>query len=112
MKCLPPIPNRSVYIMGVLPGQKFVWLKAKSDPNVPSDSVVINNKYMALLKVPENEAVEVVYEGELLFKANVKYDANVQRGYAFINKNKMVEFKIPEEEAVIIAEPREKAESE
>jgi len=98
--------------MGVLPGQKFVWLKAKGDPNVPPDSVVINNKYMALLKVPENEAVEVVYEGELLFKAKVKYSADAQRGYAFLNKNKMVEFKVPEEEAVIIAEPREKVESE
>ncbi len=98
--------------MGVLPGQKFVWLKAKSDPNVPQNSVKINNKYMALLKVPENELIEVVYEGELLFKANVTYSADAQRGYVFINKNKMSEFKIPEEEAVIIAEPREKAESE
>ncbi|MEM0089793.1 MAG: hypothetical protein QXP86_05910 [Nitrososphaerota archaeon] len=98
--------------MGVLPGQKFVWLKAKGDPNVPPNSVKINNKYMALLKVPEKEPVEVVYEGELLFKAEVTYSADAPRGYAFINKNKMVEFKIPEEEAVIVAEPREKAESE
>lgn len=98
--------------MGVLPGQKFVWLKAKGDPNVPADSVKINNKYLALLKVPEKELVEVVYEGELLFKASVVYSADAQRGYAFINKNKMVELKIPEEEALIVAEPREKAESE
>lgn len=96
--------------MGVLPGQKFVWLKAKADPSVQKDVVKLNSKYISLLKVPENELVEVVYEGELLYKAKVIYSPDATRGYALLNKDQMSQFKIPEEEPVIIAELREKVE--
>lgn len=94
--------------MGVLPGQKFIWLKAKQDPEVAPESVRLNSRYLSLLKVPEQGFVEIVYEGQLLFKARLEATPNTQRGFAFINSSRMTEFKVPEGEPVIIAELREK----
>lgn len=94
--------------MGVLPGQKFIWLKAKGNPNVAPESVRLNSRYLPLLKVPEGGLVEIVYEGRLLFRAKLEISPNIQRGYVFINSSRMAEFGVPEDEPVIVAELREK----
>ena len=92
--------------MGVLPGQKFVWLKAKSDSNVPEGIIRFNQRYLQILGVSAGSKVVVVYEGSILFTAVIEVATDLQRGIVLINERKMSEFGLNDGTAVMIATPR------
>jgi len=85
--------------MGVVPGKKFVWLKAKGVSDINPNTIRFDPRYARLLKIsPEKgDLAEVKYEGNVVFEmAKVELSEAVTRGEAQVNEAHLKALQIPD----------------